>query len=59
MKPLDYILIAAVVLGLVTAIVCMVRAKKRGRGCCSSGNCCGNCATCGTSCAGKRKDNDK
>ena len=57
MKPLDYILIAAVAVGFVAAIVLMIRAKRRGKTCCcSSGDCCGDCATCRAACAGRKKE---
>ena len=58
MKPLDYILIALVAVCFVGAVVLMIRAKKKGRGCCSSGGCCGNCATCRDACAGKKREEE-
>ena len=56
MKPLDYILVAIVAICFAVAVVLMIRAKKKGRGCCSSGGCCGNCAACRDVCAGKKEE---
>ena len=58
MKPLDYILIAAVAVGFVAAVVLMIRAGRRGKTCCSSGGCCGDCSTCRAACAGRKKEDE-
>ena len=49
MKALDYILIAAIALGIAAAIYFWVRLKKRG------GGCCGNCSGCSCNCTKAKK----
>ncbi len=44
MKPVDYLLLAAVALALALAVYLRRRAKHRGTGCCGS---CEGCCTCG------------
>lgn len=61
MKPIDYILIAGVVLIVAAIVFFMVRSKKKGKKCIgcpdsgscshgSTGTCSGNCGSCGGNC---------
>lgn len=49
MRVLDYILIAAVAVGVVLALRSIQRQKKHGGGCCG---CSGRCDACGHPCGG-------
>lgn len=57
MNAIDIVLLAVLAIAVAFALRRIVKMRKSGCSCCSSGGCCtGNCASCGASCSHREKE---